>query len=102
MTNLEKPIHRVTRGALTDFWGPDGGKRLVASLEVGDLLVLRPHGTRRPETVSLFDVYRYAFMARVNAGRLDKARAKKKAIAERKERRRLLRSTRKPATKATA
>lgn len=91
MTNLEKPVRRLTRGALDATHGRDRGRRLVASLEVGDLLSIRPAGTRRAEVVSLFDVYRYALVRRVNAARLEKAREKKKQKADGRERRRLRR-----------
>ena len=81
MTPLEKPVRRVTRGALDGLYGPDRGRRLVAELAVGDLITLRPAGTRRAETVSLFDIYRYAITRRVNCERLEKARARKEALA---------------------
>lgn len=98
MTPLEKPVRRVTRGALAKFWGPDSGRRLVASLEAGDLLVLRPLGTRRPETMSLFDCYRIAAFARINAAQLEKARERKKELVIARARSRLRRSIRAAAT----
>ena len=95
MTHLNKPVRRVTLGALGFTYGPDSGRKLVASLVNGDLLELRPSGTRRTETISLFDVYRYAMMCRVNCARLEKAREKKKKLAEARERRRWNREIRK-------
>lgn len=82
MTPLKKPVRRVTVGALDGTHGRDRGKPLVASLELGDLLTLRPAGTRRMETVSLFDVYVYAVRCRVNATQLARAREKKAQKAE--------------------
>lgn len=87
MTSLEKAVRRVTRGALDGSYGADRGRRLVAALEMGDLLTLRPSGTRRAETVSLFDVYRYAMVRRVNCERLEKARAKKAKLESAKRER---------------
>ena len=65
MTQIEKITRRLTRGALDGSHGADRGRQLVAELVPGDLLVLRPHGTRRPVKVSLFDVYRFAVQCRV-------------------------------------
>ena len=74
MTTIEKPWTRVTKGALDGSFLRDRGRRLVVILDCGDLLTLKPHGTRRPETVSLFDVYRFALRARVNRETLERAR----------------------------
>lgn len=60
MTSLENPVKRKTRGALDGSYGADRGRQLVAELAPGDLLVMRPHGTRRPVKISLFDAYRFA------------------------------------------
>lgn len=84
MTELSKPVRRQTRGALDGCYGCDRGRRLVASLEVGDLLTIRPAGTRRAETVSLFDVYRWAMQRRVNAVKMQKLRDRKAKIETRK------------------
>jgi len=65
MTCIEKVTRRLTRGALDGSHGADRGRPLVAEFAPGDLLVLRPHGTRRPVKVSLFDVYRFAVKCRV-------------------------------------
>jgi len=82
MTHLPKPVRRTTLGALSYGFGSDTGRKLVATLSNGDVLILRPAGTRREETISLFDVYRYAITCRVNAQRMEKLRAKKAAKAE--------------------
>jgi hypothetical protein len=77
MTPLNKPCRRITRGALDKAFGADCGRRLVAELAPGDLLIIRPLGTRRPETVELLDVYIWAIKCRVNLARLEKAREAK-------------------------
>lgn len=82
MTHLTKPVRRMTLGALSYGFGSDTGRKLAVSLSNGDVLILRPAGTRREETISLFDVYRYAITCRVNASRMEKLRAKKAAKAE--------------------
>ena len=82
MTELNKPTRRVTRGALDGSFGSDRGRRLVVTLEVGDVIAIRPAGTRRSEIVSLFDVYRLAIQRRVNCERLEKARAKKARLEQ--------------------
>ncbi len=92
MTTLEKHIRRLTRGALDGSYGTDRGRQLVAELQPGDLLVMRPHGTRRPVKVSLFDVYRFAVKCRAMAierrikelrkGGLSRGPARKQAEAE--------------------
>lgn len=94
MTALDKAVRRVTRGALDHCYGSDRGRRLVVSLEVGDLITLRPAGTRRSETISAFDVYRYAMMCRVNRARLEKAREKKAKMDQRRREQRLVREAR--------
>lgn len=82
MTPLKKPVRRLTIGALDHHHGSDRGKRLVASLEQGDLLTLKPHKTRRPETVSLFDVYAWAIRCRVNRAQLERAREHRAKLTE--------------------
>lgn len=74
MTPLRKPVTRLTEITIRD-----GSKRrrLVATLAPGDILLLRPSGTRRQETVDLEACYALAVRQRVNAERMDKARAKK-------------------------
>ena len=83
MTILNKPYHRVTRGALPASFGSDRDRRIVVTLlpgngdDVPDLLELRPQGTRRPERLALIDVYHFAIRCRVNRTHLERAREKK-------------------------
>lgn len=94
MTTIDKPVRRLTRGALDYSHGPDRGRKLVVAFEVGDLVTIRPQGRRsqRVETVSLFDIYRYAITRRVNAGRMQKLRDHKAKLEERRIRAKLTRS----------
>lgn len=77
MTRLAKPCRRVTRGALERVYGKDAGRPLVAELAPGDLLTLRPLGTRRAESASLFDIYGWLIRCRANRERLEKSRLQK-------------------------
>lgn len=92
MTRLTKAISRITRDAFSHY-GPDRGKPFVATLAPGDLLMLRPLRSRTTQAIAirLADVYRYALMCRENAKRLEKARAKKAILIERRKQRRLAR-----------
>lgn len=89
MTTLNKPVARVTRSELGGCFGPDRGRRIVVSLVPGggagipDTISLRPHGTRRAEIGAVEDLYRYLLRCRVNAGVLERARARKARKAER-------------------
>lgn len=70
-------VCRVTRETLGGNFGTDQNRRLVVSLKAGDILSLRPQGTRQEVTVALKDVYRWAIQARANRALLEKARAAK-------------------------
>lgn len=97
MTPLDKPsrsVARVTAEALGYGHGADKHRKLVARLAYGDLLELRPLGTRRAITVRLVDVYSYALRCAVNRARLEMARARKLELAERRARARLRREAR--------
>jgi hypothetical protein len=85
VTSLNKVLHRVTRSTLDGSFGPDRNRRIVVTLTPGDpdLIELRPLGTRRSEKGAVLDVYRYLLRCRVNAGVLEKARARKAAKAVR-------------------
>lgn len=82
-------ITRVSHAELDGTFGPDRGKRLVWTILPNGVLEIRPERTRRAETVSLVDVYRYAIHCRVNRARLEKARERKSKLAEQRARRRL-------------
>lgn len=89
------PARAITFAGLSCFHGPDRGRKLVVSLEPGDLITIRPAGTRRTHQISAFDVY--AFMLRSEANRLtlERARARKAKRAARLAAQRQLRAERK-------
>ena len=64
VTSTDSGVLRRTVGGLDGSFGADRGKRLVVKLRHGDMLVMRPERTRRPELLSLFDAYRVAARAR--------------------------------------
>jgi hypothetical protein len=81
-------VRRMTVGQLPGYFGPDSGRRIIITIVPGqgtvpDMLVLRPFRTRRPESVSVIDVYRYALQCRANLEFLEKAREKKARKAAR-------------------
>jgi hypothetical protein len=93
-TLLKKPVTRVTNSALDGCFGKDRNRRIVITLIPGtdtvpDLIQLRPHGTRRAESIAAIDVYRIAITRRVNCERLKKANERKEKIRERRARARI-------------
>ena len=85
----ERPARRLTAGALGYSYGPDRGRRLVVTLAAGDLILFRPERTRQTVSLLAVDAYRYALRCLANAGHLAKARERKAALAERRQRSRL-------------
>lgn len=87
MTPLDKPSRSVTRLTIEPLDGTNGkdrGRKIVATLAYGDLLQLRPHGTRRVETLRLQDLWSYALRCKANKTHMEKLRERKAKIAERK------------------
>jgi len=83
MTPLNKPVRRKTRITLGWGYGSDTGKPLIVTLESsseGDMLKVRPLGTRREEVVRIEDIYHWAIRSRCQRKVLEKARAKKEVI----------------------
>lgn len=89
-TPLHKAITRITQSTLDGCFGADRGRRLAITLVPGtgvipDLIVLKPHGTRRPEAIAAIDVYMHAMRCRVSKAQRDKALAKAQAAKARKD-----------------
>lgn len=82
-TILSKPVYRETVGDLDGSFGKYRGRKIIAGLSVGDILIFRPKGTRQIETLSIMDAYRFAIRCRVNLVTLEKARASKERKAVR-------------------
>lgn len=69
MTDLKKPVFRRTIGL-------HRGRRIMVSLEPGDILGLRQERCRQTEYVSIAAIYDYAVKARVLAERNAKRKGK--------------------------
>ena len=84
VTLKPSPVRAISRNGLSGAYGPDRDRKLVCILDDGDLITLRPQGTRRAKSISVFDVY--TMIHRVEAQRinLEKARAKKERLAVRR------------------
>ncbi len=95
-----KPVKRFkTICPLDGSFCTDRNKRIVVAFHPGrdgipDTLELKPERTKRAETITVQDVYRYAMKCRVNRVVLEKARAKKDRKQERLARERLIRAER--------
>lgn len=83
MTTLRKPVRRLTVETLGSEHGCDRGKKLIVSLEPGDLIALRPQRSQRVQTIRILDVYRYAIVCKANAAKMEKLREKKRKKEER-------------------
>lgn len=72
-TKLRKPVHRETEAMVRD-----GSKlrTVIVSLLPGDVISLRPKGTRRAELIAATTVWSYALRLRVAAQQAEK-RAKR-------------------------
>ena len=79
---------RITRGTLDGAFGPDRNRKLVIGLINGDMLEIRPHGTRRPVRGNLVDIYRFLIRCEADRANLVKARKVKEARALRNAARR--------------
>lgn len=77
------PARAKTVGELPGNYGLDKGRKLVVSLDSGDLITVRPAGTTRSLAITAVDLY--AILLRYAAGRenLTKARAVKERRAVR-------------------
>lgn len=69
MTDLKKPVRRRTIGL-------HRGRRIMVSLEPGDVLGLRQERCRQTEYMSLAAIFDYAVKARVMAERAAKRKGK--------------------------
>lgn len=65
MTPLKTRVTRVTVQEYRGRYSDCRGRRIVCSLLPGDMLMLRPYRTSRPEYIRLSDVYDLALRSRV-------------------------------------
>ena len=83
---------RVTRNGLDGHFCRDAGRKLVVKLCDGDLLELRPQGTRQAATASLADIYSWMLRSKAEAAKMAKLRERKAKLADQRVERRLRRS----------
>lgn len=102
MTPFKRSVRRVTDGELGHTFGCDWDRRLVVTLAPGDVIVFRPHGTRREVSATAVDLYRYVIKCEANKAFLERARARKERKAERLAAERLKRAERRLFARADA
>lgn len=84
-------VWRVTRGALSGRYGRDRDRKLVVGFVQGDLLALRPQGTRQQVEVDLMEVYQWVLHRKATTAHMLKLRERKAAKAQARIERRLRR-----------
>ena len=89
------PARAVTREVLDGSFGLDRGRKIIVSLEAGDLIVLRAARTQRPYRLKAHDVYRWAIHCAANRAALEKARQRKARKAELRASQQIARADRK-------
>lgn len=82
------PARAKTVGGLPDNFGADKKRRLVVSLDSGDLITIRPEKTMRPVQIEAKDLYFYLLKCQANLATLEKARERKAAKILQRQRRR--------------
>lgn len=81
--SIPSPARAITRSTLPPYFGTDRGRRLIVSLEAGDLIVIRPAGTRRRYSATAESVLSWMLRTQANAASLAKARDRKARKAQR-------------------
>lgn len=87
-------VTRITRGTLNGHFCRDSGRKLVVRLRDGDILELRPQGTRQAATALLADIYSWMLRSQSDRERMAKLRERKAKLAEQRAERRLRRPLR--------
>jgi hypothetical protein len=85
MTALTKTVRRVT---LETYGYGNQARRLVVSLERGDLISIREHGRRTKDTARIYDVFWWMKRSKASKIQMEKLRERKAAKAARMEARR--------------
>lgn len=75
MTQLDKPIHRVTKGAYSTLYVRP--KKIVVSLTPGDFLTFREFGSRTRYTVPIDGMFKHAIRLKIASDATQKRKAKK-------------------------
>lgn len=88
-------VYRVTREELGGQFGRDKHRKLVVGLVDGDVLSLRPQGTRQEVAMEIKDLYRYLLRCAAAKKVLEKARQRKITRQAQRERAKIARVDRK-------
>lgn len=80
---IDCPAKAVTRNPCGFGFGPDSKRKLVVSLEAGDLVVVRPLRTARVYRIEARDLFHVLLRAEANRLNLERARDRKARKAER-------------------
>lgn len=80
---IDCPARAVTRSECGFGFGPDSRRKLVISLEMGDLVCVRPLRTARVYRIAAKDLFHYLLRIEANRLTLEKARDRKAKKAER-------------------
>ena len=75
------PVRARTQDGLPHNYGLDRDRRLIVSLEAGDLIRVKPERTSRALCITAVDLYAYLVRMQANCATLAKARAKKERKA---------------------
>lgn len=83
MTSTDKKVTRVTTRAYPTKTGISGrgfgqSRPISVTIAPGDVLILRPKGTRQSEYISIDMVYRYAVITRARSESSQKLNAKRR------------------------
>ena len=90
----DSPARAATVSELGRTFGSDHDKRLVVSLDKGDLITVRPARTRRSLQIKACDLWFYLLRCEANKSQLERARERKARKAERVARERQERAER--------
>ncbi len=85
---------RITRKPLDGTFCRDHGRKLVIRLRDGDVIEMRPQGTRHAVTASLFDAYARILRAQADKANMARLREIKAAKEQRRAEQRLRRHLR--------
>jgi hypothetical protein len=80
---VDCPAQARTKDMCGSRFGPDSERRLVVSLEAGDLVCVRPERTKREYKVVAKDLFFWLLRAEANRLNLERARDVKSRKAER-------------------
>jgi hypothetical protein len=92
---IDSPAKAITRHTCGGMFGVDASRKLIVSLEAGDLVCLRPAGTRRVYRVEASDLFHWLLRTEANRVTLEKARERKAKKAERLAAQRQIRAEKK-------